>query len=74
MNIFKFRECNDLNFEALQNETIYFSQLNKLNDIFEGRYEIDEKITDSFDEKLGRRLVCCLSVGDKSIIYNNHHM
>lgn len=74
MNIFKFRKCNDLNFEGLQNETIYFSQLKKLNDIFEGRYEIDEKITDSFDEKLGRRSVCCLSAGDKSIIYNNHLM
>ena len=74
MRIFKFRSCNELNFKGLENETIYFSQLNKLNDIFEGRYEIDEKITDKFDQKLGRRLVCCLSTGDESFIYNNHHM
>lgn len=56
MRIYKFRSCNEQNFEGLKNESIYFSLLNQLNDIFEGRYEIDDKITDRFDEKLGRRL------------------
>lgn len=74
MRIYKFRSCNEQNFEGLKNESIYFSHLNQLNDIFEGRYEIDDKITDRFTEKLGRRLVCCLSRGDESIIHNNHYM
>ena len=74
INFYKFRSCNELNFEGLEKESIYFSPLNKLNDIFEGRYDIDEKISDEFIGKLSRRLVCCLAKGDESIIHNNHYM
>ena len=74
MKYFKFRSCNEQNFNALEKQSIYFSPLYNLNDVFEGRYVIDEKITDRFDKKLERRLICCFSKGDEKFIHDNHYM
>ena len=71
MRYYKFRVFNGHNIISLIENTIYASELSRLNDPFEGRYCKDERVSlelqerqKDFDERIGRRAVFSLCTSD----------
>ena len=77
---YKFRKCTENNFSALEEQTIYFSSLQKLNDPFEGKFSLGETFIHNADghlqNKMNRRIVFSMSedFGDSNFIKDNHLM
>lgn len=70
MSYYKFRGCNDLSLSMLRHQEIYFASLDELNDPFEGQFQIDDKVGDSFEQRLNHRRVYCVAHGDRSFVEN----
>lgn len=70
MSYYKFRGCNDLSLSMLRHQEIYFASLHELNDPFEGQFQIDDKVGDSFEQRLNHRRVYCVAHGDRSFVEN----
>ena len=70
MSYYKFRGCNDLSLSMLRHQEVYFASLREFNDPFEGKFQIDPKIGDDFQQKLDHRRVYSVAKGDRSFVEN----
>ena len=69
---YKFRLCNENNFLALENMSVYFSSFSDLNDPFEGTFSQRKDLGDNLYGKISRRLISCFSKGDTDFVKTSH--